>query len=355
MVRNGPRKRLVVLAVTLASMHATRADTFLNGALRMVSTGDAAALGATVGCRVYQVTGPVTTINANTPTCVNQRCIRTFNTQPIYGGSGFGGYACNFESTGPYGPPVNEPSDQVYYELIDAEVGPGTCDHIGFYAVQGQLANNNTHTNPGDWRGLNCPGTVQTNCFTAADPSNADPTPLTNPAATFGSFPHQIGSSGGLSPVPTVRVSSPGGGGCGPGLVRVSWDDPISADPLMKNGVPSPVQGVNLYRNETSCGLCPTETDVGWARASTLLEPNGEYGPSSGAAGDCVDVGASGSVRFALTIRVKGPGNGPTTLETYLGAHSQCAGATGTAARIVSLSARYAGRGVVTVRWTSGV
>ena len=143
------------------------------------------------------MTGPVTTLNANTPTCIDQRCIRTFNTSPLFGGAGFGGYACNFESSGVYGPPQTEPSDQTFYELIDASANAGTCDHIGFYAVQGQVVNNIFTTNPGDFRDLNCAGTVQINCFTTADSSNADPTHLLNTHSTFGSLPHQIRSTEG--------------------------------------------------------------------------------------------------------------------------------------------------------------
>jgi len=345
---------IAALAAVAAPIYA---DTVLQGAVRMIPTADQPSL-SSVGCRYYSIGGngspSVPTINANTPTCINDRCIRTFVTAAIFGGAGFGGYNCNQESTGVYGPPAAEPSDMTYYNLIDAEVGAGTPNHIAYYAVQGQLANNNTTGNAGDARALNCAGTVAQNCFTAGDPTNADATPLQSTFATFGSTPHQIRSIGGLSPVPTPRVSSPGQGGCAGNEVRVTWDDPIDATQSMKNGVPSPVQGVNLYVNPASCGAGPSGNDAGWVSV-------GQFSATAGAAGTCAAIPASSSGWFALTVRLKGPTSAPTTIETgrvgatgFVGANSQCVGAVGTVSRIVSLAARYAGRGTVNVNFTSG-
>jgi len=354
-------KRLTILGlmVALAAVAAPiYADTFVQGAIRTVPTTDNAAFGtpSTVACRVYQVTGPdpginVTTGTGTTPACLNNRCPRTFATAAIFGGAGLGGYNCNQESTGSYNPPA-PPTDQIFYNLIDAEANAGTCDHIAYYAVQGQLANNNLNNNAGDARASNCAGTVTQNCFTAAEQTNSDQTPLTSTLATFGSTPHQIRSIGGLSPVPTPRVSSPGGGGCASNEVRVTWDDPIDASSLMKNGVPSPVQGVNLYSNSSSCGTCPSGSDAAWL-------PVAQFGTSAGATGTCAPI--SGGTWFALTVRVKGPSNAATSIETgrvgstgFVGANSQCVAPAGTVSRIVSLAARYAGRGTVNVNWTSG-
>jgi len=331
-----------------------QADTFIQCAVRQIPVGDAPRLDSTVGCRYYQVTGPATGINTNTPACTDQRCIRTFSTNALFGGAGFGGYNCNSESSGTYSPPPSEPSDQVFYCLIDAEADSGTCNHIGYYTISGQLVNNDITSNPGDARTANCAGTVTQNCFTAGDPSNSDQTPLTSTYPTFGAVPHQVRSIGGFSPVPTVRVSPPGASGCGSQQVRVTWDDPIPADPLMKNGVPSPIQGVDLYRNDAACAACP-DGSTGWVRTSTAAAPTGEYGPAAGASGDCVDIPASGSGWFALTVRVKGPGPSPSSvLETRLSGSSQCVSALGTAGRIVSFGARYAGRGTVDLSWTTG-
>jgi len=121
----------------------------------------------------------------------------------------------------------------------------------------------------------------------------------------------------------------------------------------MKNGVPSPVQGVNLYLNPSSCGACPDGAIGGWT-------PVGTFGPTAGSTGACVAVPVNEGAWLALTVRLKGPGNGATTMETgiqggvgFVGANSQCVGGP-TASRIVSLVARYAGRGTVNVNFTSG-
>src|SRR6185436_10665643 len=149
------------------------------------------------------------------------------------------------------------------------------------YGVQGQSANNNTNNNPGDARASNCAGTVAQNCFTAIDIENGDQTPLVNTFATFGSVAHQIRSISGLSPVPTVRVTGFGAAGCAANEVRATWDDPFDESPRMKNGVPSPVQGVNLYLNPSSCGACPDGAIGGWT-------PVGTFGPTAGSTGACV-------------------------------------------------------------------
>lgn len=355
-------KRFAILGVTvaLAAVAATPSyATFIQGAVRTVSTADAPALGTSVACRYYQVTGAfagtnITTGSSTTPACLENRCPRTFNTNALFGGAGFGGYNCNQEATDSYAPPATEPSNQTFYNLIDAQANAGTCDHIGYYVVQGQSANNLSNDNAGDARALNCAGTVTQNCFTAGDVTNSDQTPLTSTASTFGSTPHQIRSIGGLSPIPTVRVSAPNTNGCGPNSVKVTWDDPIDATPTMKNGVPSPVQGVNLYANTAGCGACPNG-ETGWVQVA-------QFSANAGAAGTCAPIPAGGTSWYALTVRVKGPGNGPTSIETgrvggvgFVGANSQCVdNGSGTVARIVSLAARYAGRGTVNVNWTSG-
>src|SRR5262249_36249595 len=208
--------------------------------------------------------------------------------------------------------------------------------------------------NAGDARAAGCAGTVAQNCFTAADSSNADPTPLTGTEATYGSVPHQIRSTGGVSPVPTVRSSAPGGGGCPGDQIRLTRDYPRAATRTMKNGVPSPVEGVNLYMNSAFCGTCPSGDDPGW----TLI---GQFGTTAGAVGTCVTLQwPDPHVRFALTVRFKGPGDGPTTIETgrvngtgFVGANSRCCCPV-TPARIISFRARCAGRATVSVSWTSG-
>src|SRR5262249_34326371 len=109
------------------------------------------------------------------------------------------------------------------------------------------------------------------------------------------------------------------------------------------------------------CSACPDGAIVQTPVPGTTWTQIGQFGASSGSTGTCVPIPAGTSAWFAITVRFKGPGNGPTTIETglvgglgFVGANSQCVDHTGTAARIVSFGARYVGRGTVNVRWTSG-
>jgi len=342
-------KKIALVGVLVALVAAVSAPAFaaqaIQGSARNVSSATNTALAGTLGCRTYSVSGADIGINNNTPTCANQRCLRPYNTATFFG---TGGYRCNPEGTAAYN---TDADNQTFYNLIDAEAGAGTCNHVAFYAVQGQVASSTVLVNVGDDRQAGCPGTASINCFTAADIPNADQTPLTSTNASFGSVPHQIASADSLSPVPTVRVSSPGAGGCAADSVRLTWDEPQDYAATMRNGVPSPVQGVNLYVNNAPCGGCP-DGSTGWVQLSS--QPLG-----AGSTGVCQQI--LGPSWFALTVRVKGPGTGPTTLETgrtgptgFVGANSQCVAPAGTVAHIVSISARYAGRNTVNVNWTSG-
>jgi hypothetical protein len=211
--------------------------------------------------------------------------------------------------------------------------------------------------NSGNFASANCSVAAASNCFSRADLSNADQTPLTNTNATWGPNLHQIGGSGGLSPIPVVRVGFPGGG-CAAGQARLTWDNPETYAGAMKNGVASPVLGVRLYQNLTACTLCPNGRS-GWAPVSTPECPGGLCGMSGGS-GTCVPI--TGPTWFALSVRLQGPGNAPNSeIETgfqngsgFVGANSQCVSPLGTVIRITNVSAHYAGRGRVAVNWTSG-
>jgi len=90
---------------------------------------------------------------------------------------------------------------------------------------------------------------------------------------------------------------------------------------------------------------------------------DGRFPTGTGATGTCVPI--SGDTWFALTVRVKGPNSDvdPTSeLETgrvgatgFVGTNSQCVNTNPTATRIVSVSARYVGRGSVNVNFVTGI
>src|SRR5438552_1722006 len=97
---------IVVCLLAVSSGRWTSAAQFVQGALGQVPAPDAAALGATVGCRYYSISGPDSSVNLNTcgsfpvsPCCPDYvpgdpqhqnhvRCIRNFNTSAIFGGAG---------------------------------------------------------------------------------------------------------------------------------------------------------------------------------------------------------------------------------------------------------------------------
>jgi len=77
----------------------------------------------------------------------------------------------------------------------------------------------------------------------------------------------------------------------------------------MKNGVASPVLGVNLYENPSPCGTPPNGQD-GW----TLI---GSFGPFEGSTGSCYPWPLPSETRwFATAVRVRGPSIGATVIET---------------------------------------
>jgi len=317
----------------------------IQGSTRGITPADNTAFGGTFACRNYSVAGTDLGTNNNTPECQDIRCPRSYNTNAVFG---LGGYRCNQENTAPYN---GDQDDQAFYELVDGEVNAGTCNHIAYYAVQGQKASSTVLVNVGDDRQVGCPGTASVNCYLAVSPAVGRATPLQYTQATYGPVAHQIVNISGLSPVPTVRASAPGAAGCPAGSVRLTWDDPETYAGLMRNAVFSPVQGVNLYVNNASCGACP-DGAAGW----TLV---GSFPMGVGATGVCQLL--AGDSWYALTVRMKGPGSAPSSIETgmvgavgFVGANSQCVSLTPTAARIVSLSARYAGRGRVDVHWNTG-
>jgi len=235
---------------------------------------------------------------------------------------------------------------------MDGQVNPGACNHAAFYATQGQVATNGTGAgNPGSPTQAGCAGAGSQNCFTRADNANSD-TRVISTANSGYQGAHTISRIGGLSPVPTVNVATPGPG-CAAGQSRLTWENPADYALAMKNGVLSPVKGVRLWSNASPCSTCPGgDTSSGWIAGGT-------FAANAGTVGTCVSSTPQGW--YALTVRFIGPGGGSNEIESgivggagFVGPNSQCLGA-GQVTHIVRVDARYAGRGSVNVSWTSGI
>jgi len=362
-------KRLALVALVVVAAAAMTTPIFaaisVQGNVGSVADGT----GLTAGCRYYSVSGANAEVNMNqcftsvTACCPNPggdplnptnqaRCIRAYTSNTLLGG----GFVCNQENTAGYN---NDANNQTFYNLVDAEYHEGLPDHVGFFAVQGQIAGSSAGNNPGSASALNCAGTTNTNCFTRADSTNSRATPITSTAVSYGGTANQISSAGGLSPIPVVQLCSAAqcSPSCGSGSVCLKWEDPHTYAGTMKNGVPSPVLGVNLYSNPAQN---PTGNN-GWSLIGTF--PLGTGGGTCLTPGGGVCVSGASPATFGLNVRVKGPGTGPTELEPLrvpgtvqpsVGGNSAFYSA-GTAVRIVSLTTRYAGRNTVYVNFTSGV
>jgi len=363
--------------VALAALSAPAfASATINGAVGGVPAADNVKYAGSAAVRIYSVAGADLGENTNgcgigaclgcTAAPNTARCVRPYNSANTNLG---GGYVSQNEDTGQFNGDADE---QTFYALWDAEANKGACNHQAFYAVQGQKAATSNATDPldtthtGERTIANCGGTVGANCFKRADASNSDTSPITFSRFGYdgtGGSAHSFGSVGGFNPVPNVRVSLPGAG-CAAGSARLTWDDPDLQSGAMKNGVTSPVQGVNLYVN-TSVGCdpgCPNG-ETGWSLQSTTECPGGVCG-MIGATGTCVNI--TGPTWFALRVRVKGPGSAATSIESgndgplpiatddFVGGNSSCVAPAGTAVRITNVTAHYAGRGTVNVTWTTG-
>ncbi len=322
----------------------------IQGAVGNVSTADGSALAGTAACRVYSLQD--TTINANFGgSCLNNRCLRFYVVNSLLQP---GGYICQGENTAAY---ASDQDNQIFYELVDGEVNAGAPEHIAFYGVQGQIASNAVLANPGDFRQPGCPGIVSVNCFERADSRFSRPTPLTSTFRGYGTTNlHEIRSIGGLSPVPNVKIRV--FGTCPSDRVCLTWDEPETYAGAMKNGVPSPVKGIRLYRFDTSlsqCFLAPSGNSPDW----TVV---GDFPLGAGASGTEIPFPPpSDCVYFALTVRLVGPGGGANEIETgrvggsgFVGVNSQPLVYDFAATRIVRLDARYMGRGIVRMTWTTG-
>lgn len=114
---------------------------------------------------------------------------------------------------------------------------------------------------------------------------------------------------------------------------------------------PSPVLGVGLWKNDRHGGCDePSGSDPGWILIgvfelgeTTHDDPFPEVAPP-----DCR--------YYALTVRVVGPGGSPNELQTFrVGVNSQPVSTVPTAVRIATFHVAYAGHGVVSVVWQSGI
>ena len=309
----------------------------IQGAAGEVTVPDAAALGAVVGWRIWSaLPGGTTAINNNTASCRNVRCIRSFVTNTALaapGATGGGGFVSNQEATQVYN---DDQQDQPFYLLADASMNDATGSHIGFFGVSGVTANN---AGVGQFLTQVCSGANAQNCFGRIDRSSAGP-PLTNTTVSYGGTRDVIVPIGGLNPIPNVRVTPLQG--CD---FSLTWNDPPTYEGTMRPSTtapapPSPVLGVALYRIDLPPFTCdmPAGNNPGWTKMGNFALGAGTVGTL-----DHVPCGAP-CRRYALAVRLIGPGGLPNEVETY---H--------VGVRISGVTATYAGHGVVLVRWTSGL
>jgi hypothetical protein len=354
------------------------ATTPIWGAVSVADTGDAAALGLTPAYRVYafcETCTPAPCVNIVSggtvaPTCLDARCTAGSPGSGFGYGEVFPGlYSQINEDTGGPNGYCADADNKTYCTIYDAEVNAGLPNHIGYYALGCVIASNGT-TNPvsGDPSLPDCPQNFGVNCMEIADSRFARSVPLSHTSADYGGTPHSIRSIDGFSPIPTVRAAVLAGN------VTLSWDSPDDFAGAMNPGptLPapaSPLLGVRVWAADRSAGggICPpgpSGQDLSWQSIGTVNQPATTLGPIPGPpAGMCR--------YYALSVRFKGPGvdtDLTSEIETgakagaasnpgsgFVGANSQAVGGPSTAILIARVNARYAGRGTVSVTWTTGV
>lgn len=338
------RKKVLILGLAVLAAAAWTAPSFaargIQGAVGQVSSSDGAALGQ-VGFRIWsaQPGGTTLTINQNTASCVNVRCMRAYNSSTLLGG----GYVSNQEATQVYNADAQA---QPFYLLADASMNDAGGNHIGYYGVSGVSADN--IAGAGSFLAAGCAGATGVNCFGRVDSTVAGPG-LQFTVATYGGPAHTIRPIGGMNPIPTVRVAKSGA------VVNLNWDAPPDYAAAMRAGgpnaptpPPTPVVGVRLYKHNSAS--CTEPTGAGpWT-------PVADFGAGPGASSQPLPPSDGSCDYYALTVLLTGPA-GQGTVETFRpGANSQgVSNSPGTAVRIVRFDARYAGHGVVNVNWQSGV
>ena len=270
----------------------------IQGAVGEVSASDGAALGP-AGCRYWSaLPGGSLSINANSSLYPDARYPRNYLSNTLLQP---GGYLCNQENTAAYNADAEL---QPFYLLVDVSMQDGTGNHIAYYGVSGMVAGASTSAG-GNCRSAGCPGTTPGNCLERQDTRNARPAPLTGTYASYGpGGPNTISSIGGLSPVPNVRLAS-----LSNGVVTLQWDDPHTYSLAMKDGAPSPVLGVRLWKNERS-GSCtsPSGSDAGWTSVGVFNLGNTTTQIALAPGVACT--------YFALTVRLVGPGANGAEVET---------------------------------------
>jgi hypothetical protein len=323
------------------------------GRVANVSTSDRDALGGSVAFRVWSTIDP--NINTNTGgACLNARCPTAYLTAVALQPGGFG----FSETTALY---ANDADNQTFYSLFDGQIGAGTANRAGYYAVQGIVASNGTATAPlGSPVNQGCTGTQAQNCMERADTRFSRAVPLTDTAVNFGGGPgaFSVRSIGGLSPVPHVKAVV--GGACPAGQTCLTWDEPETYAGAMRAQLgnpapPSPVKGVRVYKTTGPCTPGPTDATTWNLLADFPMGAGGtQHLDPLPPGGQCA--------WYALNVRLIGPGGGANELEPgrtgntgFIGMNSRAVAQAGTAIHIVRVNARYAGRNTVNVSFTTGI
>ncbi len=228
--------------------------------------------------------------------------------------------------------------NQSMYILFEGTQNPAASNYITYYYAASQIS---AGTESGKISINDCSGTLSIQCFLpgyAARNAGSSPWPGAGDIAPIG----------GLSPIPVPQIPAPPVGNS----VGLTWNGVQVFD--NGDGTANPFMFFRVYRwidptTNNSCGA-PLENDPAWLPIGTTPTPNfTDNGLPSGV--DCV--------RYALKLVFNGPDNRNSfgTTNGELSTHFKGAASAGVsrnpaAVQITNFNGKYAGKGVINVRWT---